>query len=108
MAEKRRVALDISLKENEELHEKLASLEDELNMSRAMLDETKNLVEVLTEMIQETDCNDSGLPNNVDGECSQSLINTTENDSLDETEFDTGDESTIIETVDTNQKNNEN
>lgn len=55
MAERRREALDESLKENEMLHEKVASLEDELNISRAMLDETKNLVEVLTEMINEPD-----------------------------------------------------
>lgn len=55
LAEKRRVALDVSLKENEELHDKVSNLEEELNISRAMLDESRNLVEVLTEMIQETE-----------------------------------------------------
>lgn len=55
LAEKRRVALEDSLHENEMLHEKVTSLEVELTISRAMLDETKNLVEVLTEMINEPD-----------------------------------------------------
>lgn len=55
LAERRRVALEDSLHENEMLHEKVSSLEEELNISRAMLDETKNLVEVLTEMINEPD-----------------------------------------------------
>ena len=55
LAEKRRVALDESLKENQELHEKVTDLEEELNISRAMLDESRNLVEVLTEIIQEKD-----------------------------------------------------
>lgn len=65
MAEQRRVALDVSLKENEELHEKVSSLEEELTISRTMLEESKNLVELLTEIIQEQegDTNDSELYN---------------------------------------------
>lgn len=67
LAEKRRVALDISLKENEELHDKVSSLEEELTISRSMLEESRNLVDLLTEIIQEQegDANDSGLPNNI-------------------------------------------
>lgn len=67
LAEKRRIALDISLKENEELHEQVTSLEEELSISRSMLEESRNLVELLTEIIQEQegDANDSGLPNNL-------------------------------------------
>lgn len=57
LAEQRRIALDVSLKENEELHGRVHSLEDELNVSRAMLEETQNLVEVLTELVQEQDDN---------------------------------------------------
>lgn len=53
LAERRRQALEESLRENEELHEKVASLEEELNLSREMLEEARNLVEVLTEMLQE-------------------------------------------------------
>lgn len=92
LAEKRRIALDESLKENEALHEKVMSLEEELTIARSMLDESKNLVEVLTEMIQ--DPNDSGLPNSTYGECSQS--NTTDDDSV--AEDDIGLQSTVIET----------
>lgn len=73
LAERRRIALDISLKENEELHEKINNLEDELNISRAMLDESRNLVEVLTEIIQENEANDSGIPNNINGDLSRPI-----------------------------------
>lgn len=76
LAEQRRIALDISLKENEELHQKVESLEEELSVARQMIDESKNLVEVLTEMIQEGN-NDSGLANDI-GECSRSVLNSTE------------------------------
>lgn len=55
MAEKRRVALDESLIENQELYERIAVLEDELNQSKTMLTEARNLVEVLTEMLEEKD-----------------------------------------------------
>lgn len=53
LAEKRRSALEESLCENQELYERIAVLEDELNQSKKMLEETRNLVEVLTEMIEE-------------------------------------------------------
>lgn len=95
LAEKRRIALDISLKDNEELHGKIESLEEELVIARAMLDESKNLVEVLTEMIQEPG-NDSGLPNSIYGECSQST-NTDDGSITDDTEDEIGHESTGIE-----------
>lgn len=55
LAEQRRIALDVSLKENEELHGRVHNLEEELDVSRAMLEETQNLVEVLTELVQEQD-----------------------------------------------------
>lgn len=55
LAEKRRDALEESLIENEELHGKIAALTDELNTSRKMLEETRSLVEVLTEMLQENE-----------------------------------------------------
>lgn len=53
LAEKRRLALEESLSENLELYEKVSSLEEELNTSKQMLQEARNLVEVLTEMLQE-------------------------------------------------------
>lgn len=77
LAEQRRIALEHSLRENEELHNKVVNLEEELNIARQMIDESKNLVEVLTEMIQ--DNNDSGMVNDI-GECSQSVMNSTEID----------------------------
>lgn len=101
LAEKRRVALDMSLKENEELYEKVASLEEELVIARAMLDESKNLVEVLTEMIQDPG-NDSGFPNSIYGEGSQS-INTDDDSITDDTEDEIGHESTVIETGNTTE-----
>lgn len=76
LAEQRRVALEVSLKENEELHNKIENLEEELTIARQMIDESKNLVEVLTEMIQEGN-NDSGMVNDF-GECSRSVLNSTE------------------------------
>lgn len=55
LAEKRREALDVSLKENELLHEKVKSLEEELNTSRQMVEEARSLVEVLKEIIQDSE-----------------------------------------------------
>lgn len=73
LAEQRRLALDLSLKENEELHGRVHNLEEELNVSRAMLEETQNLVEVLTELVQEQD---DTIDNDKVGESSlNSLIN---------------------------------
>lgn len=53
LAEKRRLALEESLSENMELYEKISSLEEELSTSKQMLQESRNLVEVLTELLQE-------------------------------------------------------
>lgn len=53
LAEKRRVALDETLTENQMLHEQVANLKEELKVSDEMLNETKNLVEILTEMLEE-------------------------------------------------------
>lgn len=53
LAERRRLALEESLAENQELYEKVSSLEEELNLSKEMLQEARNLVEVLTELLQE-------------------------------------------------------
>lgn len=75
LAEKRRVALDISLQENEELFERVNSLEDELETSRKMLDESRNLVEILTEMLQEEEGDrDASAPK---PGCSKDLINAS-------------------------------
>lgn len=38
-----------------------------------MLDESKNLVEILTEIIQENEANDSGLPNSINGDLSRTI-----------------------------------
>lgn len=59
LAERRRVALDESLKENQELYERIASLEEELDQSKSMLAETRSLVEVLTEMLEEKENNEA-------------------------------------------------
>lgn len=97
LAEKRRVALDVSLKENEELHEKVASLEEELSISRSMLEESRNLVDLLTEIIQEQegDANDSGLPNNINANLSRPVFGADA--TSDETADDTCDEGAITD-----------
>lgn len=59
LAEKRRAALEESLVENQELYERIASLEDELNQSKSLLTETRNLVEVLTEMLEEKEVDEN-------------------------------------------------
>lgn len=65
LAEKRRVALEQALRENEELHEEVSGLGDQLDLSNKMLDESKNLVEILTEMLEENEeeSNKSECPN---------------------------------------------
>lgn len=89
LAEKRRIALDISLKENENLHDKVAQLEEELNISRQMLEESRNLVEVLTEIIQENEADDSALPNNINGHLSKPIgLESTMIDHTDDTAYD--------------------
>lgn len=97
LAEKRRVALDVSLKENEELHDKVVSLEEELTISRTMLEESRNLVDLLTEIIQEQEggANDSGLPNNINANLSRPNIG--EDVTSDETADETCDEGAITD-----------
>lgn len=53
LAEKRRVAMEKTLQENAELEEERTNLLDMLDVSAQMLDESRNLVEILTEMLQE-------------------------------------------------------
>lgn len=98
LAEKRRIALDESLKENEELHEKVASLEEELVISRSMLEESRNLVDLLTEIIQEQDgdANDSALPNNINANLSRPIY-ASDSTTSDEAANDTLDEGAITD-----------
>lgn len=53
LAERRRVALEEALKENEQLHEKVKLLEEENKQCNILLNETRELVETLTEMLKE-------------------------------------------------------
>lgn len=59
LAEKRREALETSLIENKKLHERIEGLEEELDSSRKMIEETKNLVEILQEIISEQEVDDA-------------------------------------------------
>jgi geminin len=47
LAEKRRIALEESLQENKILHERLQILEEEKQLTEQMLEESRNLVDVL-------------------------------------------------------------
>lgn len=80
LAEKRRVALEESLTENEELYDRIGSLESELNQSRKLLEETRNLVDVLTEMLDESKSADNSMVNKTNPE----EENEAETDSKDE------------------------
>lgn len=64
LAEKRRDALEETLHENQELYERIANLEDELNQSKSMLEEARDLVTVLTEMLEEKEQNDVNVTGN--------------------------------------------
>lgn len=78
LAEKRRVALDVSLTENQELHEMNKSLRDQLDVSAAMLNESQNLVEILTEMLEEGDAAGTKEAGGYErGECSKSVLNAS-------------------------------
>lgn len=55
LAESRRRALEDSLRENEGLHGRVRSLEEELNVTNEMLDEARSLVEILKEMLEENE-----------------------------------------------------
>lgn len=71
LAEKRRQALEATLEENQHLHERIEGLESELDTSRKMLEETKNLVEVLTEMLNENEA-EKEIENDLDQHHSES------------------------------------
>lgn len=75
LAEKRRDALDVTLRENEELCDEVNTLRAQLDVSNQMLDESKNLVEILTEMLQENE--NSFETTDSKGECSKDLINAS-------------------------------
>lgn len=55
LAEARRRALEDSLCENEALHNRTRSLEEELNVTNEMLDQARGLVDVLKEMLEENE-----------------------------------------------------
>lgn len=111
MAEKRRVALDLSLRDNEELYEEVNGLREQLEISNQMLDESKNLVEILTEMLEENEgeeMNKSQCPNalinaSIAEEASEDMVtpvkqtvrsetNTTDDDETQQTHLAVGDE----------------
>lgn len=71
LAEKRRAALEESLTENQELYERIASLETELNESKSLLEDAQNLVETLTEMLQENENVDQADENKASSPSSQ-------------------------------------
>lgn len=52
-AEKRRDELEVSLTENQELYERISSLEEELNMSESLIIEAQNVVDILTDILKE-------------------------------------------------------
>ena len=81
LAEKRRSALEESLTENQELYERIATLEDELNQSKSLLAETRSLVEVLTEMLEEKESSNDDIDTTMNSE-----NNDIENDVNDEQE----------------------
>jgi len=68
LAEKRREALQETLSENQELYERIANLEDELNHSKSMLEEARDLVTVLTEMLEEKETPNEPANNSVETE----------------------------------------
>ncbi|XP_014605623.1 PREDICTED: uncharacterized protein LOC106787613 [Polistes canadensis] len=53
LAERRRIALHDALEENRKLHERIATLQEENRLCNEMLNETRALVEVLQEMIED-------------------------------------------------------
>lgn len=67
LAEKRREALEQSLEENQRLYERIEGLEEELNTSRQQLEEAKNLVSVLTEMLNENEAEEEQNEAEVEG-----------------------------------------
>uniref|UniRef100_A0A0A9W8P4 Geminin n=1 Tax=Lygus hesperus TaxID=30085 RepID=A0A0A9W8P4_LYGHE len=53
LAERRRVALEKALEENQRLSERIAVLEEENAQANSLLQESRQIVEALTEMLQE-------------------------------------------------------
>lgn len=71
LAEKRRVALEMTLKENDELHlqneelkKRVELLEEENRVAKELLQESETLVDVLKEMIHGDDANESSIIDN--------------------------------------------
>ncbi|XP_015188756.1 PREDICTED: geminin-like isoform X2 [Polistes dominula] len=64
LAERRRIALHDALDENKALHERIATLQEENRLCNEMLNETRALVEVLQEMIEDDDSN--GIHNSLE------------------------------------------
>ena len=60
LAETRRRALEDSLCENEALHNRVRSLESELDVTNEMLEHARSLVEVLKEMLEENEAEKEG------------------------------------------------
>ncbi|KAL9907773.1 uncharacterized protein ACN427_003756 isoform 1-T4 [Glossina fuscipes fuscipes] len=58
LAEKRREALDIALKENQQLHDHIQCLREELVTFQKLYEEAKGLISVLTEILNEDENND--------------------------------------------------
>lgn len=58
-AENKRVDLEESLIENQELYERIASLEEEFELSESLIVEAENLVEVLTDILKEDESNEN-------------------------------------------------
>uniref|UniRef100_A0A1B0G328 Geminin n=1 Tax=Glossina morsitans morsitans TaxID=37546 RepID=A0A1B0G328_GLOMM len=58
LAEKRRGALEIALKENQQLHEHIQCLREELVTFQKLYEEAKGLISVLTEILNEDDSKD--------------------------------------------------
>uniref|UniRef100_A0A0K8TM38 Putative geminin-like protein n=1 Tax=Tabanus bromius TaxID=304241 RepID=A0A0K8TM38_TABBR len=87
LAEQRRKALNETLEENQKLYERIDGLEDELSTTKEMLEEAKSLVEVLTEMLNENEeqntdeGNTSGMSNMVDvSQLEESKIEDTDDE----------------------------
>ncbi|XP_014245118.1 geminin [Cimex lectularius] len=53
LAEQRRIALEQALKENEQLHERIAILEEENLKCKAVIEDTQAVITTLTEMLNE-------------------------------------------------------
>uniref|UniRef100_A0A1B6DBW0 Geminin n=1 Tax=Clastoptera arizonana TaxID=38151 RepID=A0A1B6DBW0_9HEMI len=73
LAERRRVALEKALQENQSLHERITLLEEEKAQYKALLEESNALVEVLKEVLSETN------ENGEEEEEGDSVGNTNEN-----------------------------